>query len=36
MQEMLDSKLNVALQVFDGKLKEALDTKKPPHFKEEL
>lgn len=34
-QERLDSKLNVALQAFDGKLKEALDTKKPLHVKEE-
>ena len=34
-QEKLDSKLNVALQAFDGKLKEALDTKKPLHVKEE-
>ena len=34
-QERLDSKLNLALQAFDGKLKEALDTKKPLHVKEE-
>ena len=32
-QEKLDSKLNVALQAFDGKLKEALNTKKPLHVK---
>ena len=34
-QEKLDSKLNVALQAFNGKLKEALDTNKPLHVKEE-
>ena len=34
-QERLDSKLNVALQTFDGKLKAALDAKKPLHVKEE-
>ena len=34
-QEKLDSKLNLALQVFNKKLKEALDTNKPLHVKEE-
>lgn len=33
-QERLGSKLNIAIHAFDGKLKEALDTKKPPHVKE--
>ena len=34
-QEWLDLKLNVALQGFNRKLKEALDTKKPLHVQEE-
>ena len=34
-QERLYLKLNAALQVFDGKLKEALDTRKSLHVKEE-
>lgn len=34
-QERLDTKLKVALQVYNRKLKEVLDTKKPPHVKEE-
>ena len=34
-QERLDLKLNVALQAFNRKLKEALDTKKPLHVQEE-